>query len=247
MKSFLITGASKGIGLAIAKQLVGGGSTVYATYLTTDSGEIERISKETGIIFYKVDLSVRAKVLEFLDNLSGVVFDGLVNNAGMFEVEDVSKYNLDSWDKVMQLNVTTPLMLATTLHMNDEGASIVNIASTDAFVAAYVGVSYAASKSALISITKSLAVNYAPKIRVNAVAPGWIDTSMGADATGVGTEAVAKNPLGRNGKPEEVADLVCFLLSDKASFINAEIITIDGGYSVVDEVMKREWENTLAK
>ncbi len=129
-----------------------------------------------------------------------------------------------------------------------DGGSVVNIASIDAYYAGYASVSYPASKAALISITKTFAALLAPKgIRVNAIAPGWINTEMGPEVSGVSVEAIAKTPLARNGLPSEVADLVNFLVSDKAGFITGQTINIDGGYSTVDEVLKKEYENLRSR
>jgi 3-oxoacyl-[acyl-carrier protein] reductase len=119
------------------------------------------------------------------------------------------------------------------------GSCIVNIASTDGMTGAYNGISYAASKAALINVTKSLGNTYGPiGIRVNAIAPGWIDTAMVDD--NADDNAKATNPLLRTGKPSEVADLVEFLISDKASYINGETVVIDGGGVNVDYGLKKE-------
>jgi NAD(P)-dependent dehydrogenase (short-subunit alcohol dehydrogenase family) len=139
----------------------------------------------------------------------------------------------------MQVNLNSVLVLS--LGLKDElttSGSIINITSTDGNTGSFASMSYAASKAALSNLTKSLANNLgASGIRVNAVAPGWINTGMATEAS---YEAVTLAPLGRNGKPEEVAELVYFLSSKKASFINGAIIPIDGGYTNVDYIMKKE-------
>jgi 3-oxoacyl-[acyl-carrier protein] reductase len=117
-------------------------------------------------------------------------------------------------------------------------AAIVNIASTDAFLGGMDTMAYAASKAALISLTKSLAVNMGPdKVRVNAIAPGWIDTAMG---TKLPDMAIGHTPLGRLGTPADIAGIVAFLMSDDAGFITGTTIVADGGYYCLDPVMKAE-------
>ncbi len=252
MKTIIVTGASSGIGRATAFLLLENGFRVIGTYAHNETAAAGLKEDQPNIEVYKVDFSVRSETLQFLSGLQDTEIHGLVNNAGIFEEDNNSIFgdtlDLDIWDKTLEINTTAPLMLAQALMQRmPAGSAIVNVASVDAYFAAYASYSYAASKSALINLTKSLAVNTASRrIRVNAVAPGWIDTSMGAEAGGVTQDAINKTPLGRNGKPEEVAELIVFLLSDKASFITGEIISIDGGYSIVDEVLQKEAKNLLA-
>ena len=119
---------------------------------------------------------------------------------------------------------------------------MVNIASTDALFAAYDDIGYAASKAGLISLTKSMAAALADRgIRVNAIAPGWVDTEMAENAD-INEYAHFQTPLGRNATTQEIANVVEFLMSDKASFVNASLLTADGGYSAVDYTVKKEFE-----
>ena len=112
----------------------------------------------------------------------------------------------------------------------------------DGFVAAYDTIAYAASKAALISITKSLAAVLGEKgIRVNAIAPGWVETEMTAGT--LPEEATYMTPLKRNAKAQDIADLVSYLISDKASFITGETIVVDGGLTIVDYTLKKESEH----
>jgi 3-oxoacyl-[acyl-carrier protein] reductase len=244
VKRILVTGASRGIGRATVEKLLRAEYEVVGVYNSSTEEARQLEAKNTGLIMLHADFSQRDSTLKLIDRLKGESLDGIVNVAGIFEQDGFKKFDLSVWEKTMEVNATVPLMLVQNLQTQlNPGSSVVNIASNDASVGGYLSISYSASKATLINLTKSMAVNLGPKnIRVNAVAPGWIDTGMGSDATGVTAEAIAKTPLGRNGRPEEVAELIEFLLSDRSSFINGETIYIDGGYSIVDEVLKREFE-----
>jgi NAD(P)-dependent dehydrogenase (short-subunit alcohol dehydrogenase family) len=240
-KIALVTGATKGIGKAIAVQLAKDGYSVHSVYSVSDM-EAESLRQEHGIIFHKVDLSSREQTLAFVREFANQDVHVLVNNAGVWEADSIEDMVYDNWDKTLEVNLTAPLILSAELsRVMPSGASIVNITSTDGLIGAFDGISYSASKAALINITKSLGNSLGPKgIRVNAVAPGWIDTAM---VDGAPTQLSQQmTPLGRNGSPEEVAATVSFLVSDKASFINGETVTLDGGLINVDYVLKKESE-----
>jgi 3-oxoacyl-[acyl-carrier protein] reductase len=240
-KIILITGASQGIGRATAIVLANAGHTVHGTYLSHKE-EADKLAAEHGIIFHKVDLGNRDEIISFAESVHGISFDGLVNNAGIFKLSAWDDLDYSDWDQTLEVNLTAPLILSHLLSKTmPNGASIVNIASTDGFKAAFNTIAYGASKAALIHVTKSLATNLGPKgIRVNAVAPGWIDTSMSDSApTGVVEDAT---PLGRKGTPEEIGQAVEFLLSDKSSYVTGETLVVDGGLLNIDYTLKKESE-----
>jgi NAD(P)-dependent dehydrogenase (short-subunit alcohol dehydrogenase family) len=240
-KTILLTGASQGIGRATAILLSKTGYIVHGTY-KSHGEDAKQLSDQYGIIFHQVDLADRDQTIKLANQLADLNLDGLVNNAGTFELEHWDSFDYDTWDITLQVNLTAPLILTHILSETmPKGASIVNIASTDGYKAAFNTIAYGASKAALIHLTKSLSVNLGPKgIRVNAVAPGWIDTSMSDSApTGLVEEVT---PLGRKGNPEEVGQAVEFLLSDKSAFISGETLVVDGGLLSVDYTLKKESE-----
>ena len=242
MKYALVTGVAKNIGNAIAKKLSQEGYFIYGIY-NSSTKEAEEFKKEIkNCELFKVDLSDRKELLAFIGQMKDKKLDVVVNNAGIILFEKFDELTYDNWDKVMSVNLDTPFILSHGLRKNiNKGGVIVNIASTDGMTGSFVSMSYSASKAALINLTKSLGNEFGKRgIRVVAVAPGWVGSGMDSPAI---TEAMANNPLGRNAEPEEIANVVSYLVSDKASFINGQTIVVDGGYTNVDPILKKEAES----
>lgn len=238
----LITGFSRGIGRAITKKFLSKGYIVYGI-ARTKSDEAQSIMDEHkgDIKPFFLDLGKRKELEKFFKATKNIKFDVVVNNAGIFEIENFKKFDFKSWSRTLDVNLNAALL--TSVKLSDqikEKGSIINIASTDGLIGSFSSMAYSASKAALINLTKSLALNFGKYgIRVNAVSPGWINTGMSTESS---FEAMKLTPLGRNGEPGDVANLVYFLASKEASFITGANIIIDGGYSCVDYIMKKESE-----
>lgn len=175
----------------------------------------------------------RLVVGEVIDALGGL--DGLVNNAGVFEQVPLDEITIEQWDQMFAVNARAPLLLMqeclTALSESGRGR-IVNIASMGAKLAAPLEAHYAASKAALVALTRAAAVEWGScQITVNAVSPGYVLTDMGAAGRSEAEVAAwtARSPLGRLGCPADVAGVVEFLLSDAAAYLTGQVINITGG------------------
>ncbi len=238
----LITGFSRGIGKEITKRFLKDGYIVVGV-AKNHGDEAKKMEKKfsTNHLTYYYDFSDLTNIESMIKVIKKekYKFDCVVNNAGMIEFEKFGDFDMKIWNDTMNVNLNCVLMICTKLRSNiKSNGSIVNIASTDGMIGAYASMAYAASKAALINLTKSLALNYGKyNVRVNSISPGWINTSMATQSSMFATEL---SPLSRNGKPEEIANVVAFLCSKEASFITGSNIVVDGGYSCVDYIMKQE-------
>lgn len=243
MKNILVTGVSRGMGKATAQLLVKEGYFVYGVY-NTEKEEAEKLKKELkNLEIFQCDFSDRKNTKVLIKTLSKFHFSGIVNSTGVFIPINFNNFDYKEWDKVLEINLTTPLLLIEGLKNNlEEGASIVNISSTDGMIGSISGIAYSASKAALINLTQSLAnILASKKIRTNVIAPGWIGDGMQASKELL-KEAASLNPLKRTGTYEEIAQVVSFLLSDKASYINGTTITVDGGDESTNYILRKESE-----
>ncbi|MFN3522691.1 MAG: acetoacetyl-CoA reductase [Phenylobacterium sp.] len=235
----VVTGGTRGIGYAVTQRLKADGMQVAALYGGNDEAAM-RCRDELGVLVLKCDvaesLECRA-VLGEIESLLGPV-EVLVNNAGVTRDASLHKMNDNDWDRVIRVdlnglyNMTRPVIGG----MRDRGfGRIVNIASINGQKGQFGQTNYSAAKAGVIGFTKALALETARKgVTVNAVAPGYIDTDMVAHVPQDVLETIkADIPVGRLGRPDEVARCVAFLAADEQGFITGSTLTVNGGQYMV--------------
>ena len=239
MKVVLVTGASKGIGRAIAIKFAKEGYNVVINYNTDEVGAsktLEEVKKYSDGIIIKCDVSNELQVTEMVNKVISTYgnIDVLVNNAGIAIDSTFDDKKISDFKRILDVNLIGTFIVSRcvgNIMMKNKRGNIINISSTNGIDTYYeYSLDYDASKAGVISLTHNLASHYAPYIRVNAVCPGWVMTDMNKE---LGDEYIKeesnKIKLGRFAEPSEIANVVYFISSDEASYVNDSIIRVDGG------------------
>ena len=244
-KQVLVTGASRGIGFAVAKEFLARGARVAVNGRTEQSvataiselGGGDRLVAAPGNIG-TVD-GCESAVRTAIAGLGGL--DVLVNNAGVCIDSTIEKSDETIWDETLDINLKGTFFCARSAlpALRENGGAIVNLASVSGLQGSVEGAVYSASKGGVVNLTRALAMELAPDIRVNCVCPGWVDTDMlrrdyvdlADDPAAAEREAIEESPLKRVATPEEIAIAIAYLASHDARFITGVALPIDGGIS----------------
>lgn len=240
-KVVLITGGTRGIGKAIVYEFASRSYNVIFNYINNDL-EALNIKKDLEkkykikVLCMKVDVTnvneIKEMISKTISRFSRI--DVLVNSAGIVIDKEFDDRTIEDWNKTLDTNLIAPFIISRFVGnemLKYKKGKIINIASTSGINSFYpTSIDYDASKAALINLTHNLAIQYAPFINVNAVAPGWVNTDMNKNLDDdIIKEAINNIYLKRFAEPYEIAKIVCFLASDDADYINDEVIKVDGG------------------
>ncbi len=230
-KTALVTGASRGIGRAIAQELAAGGASVVIGY-RSGKDEAEALAAEIGARAVQADVSSAEDAARLVEEAGDL--DILVNNAGLTRDGLLARMSDDDWRTVIDTNLSSVFYTCRAVSrpmMKRRGGSIVNISSIVGVHGNWGQTNYAASKAGIIGFTKSLARELGSRgVRANVVAPGYVKTQLTDVLPEEATATMLQQtPLGRLGEPEDIAGAVRFLCSDAAAFITGEVLLVDGG------------------
>jgi 3-oxoacyl-[acyl-carrier protein] reductase len=239
----LVTGGSRGIGKAVALALGRHGAEVIVNYVSSpDKAEaVCQEIREGGGAATAVKFDV-GNADETVAAVEGILKEKkrisiLVNNAGITRDGLMLRYSTDDWDKVVDTNLRGAFVVSQAVlrpMMKERKGSIIHISSISGIMGNAGQASYSAAKAGLIGLTKSMAKELAPRnIRVNAIAPGYIETDMTGELTSEQKEAILKAiPLGRVGRPDEIANAVLYLASDASNYVTGQVLVVDGGMAM---------------
>lgn len=246
-KICLVTGAAQGIGLATAERLIEAGANVMLTDINAEAGAAQADRLGQRAVFMRHDVTDNAQwesVLDAVQHRWGRL-DVTVNNAGIVLMGDIETCSAADWSRTLNINLTA-VMTGTQKsieRMKAHGGSIINVASIEGLIGEAMAMAYNAAKGGVRIFSKSAAVHCARagyKIRVNCVCPGFVDTAMvGSAVGGLGTELaqqfhqalMERVPMGRLGRPVEIANAILFLASDESSFVTGSDVVVDGGHT----------------
>ncbi|MEJ2154184.1 MAG: 3-oxoacyl-[acyl-carrier-protein] reductase [Desulfobacteraceae bacterium] len=242
----VVTGGSRGIGRAICLAMAEPGTRIFFNYFSPANPEAEEAAAAETIEMVATagaraqgicaNVAVPAEVGQFFDQVMEAAgrIDVLVNNAGITRDNLLVRMKEEEWDSVMSVNLKGPFLcsqIVGKIMMKQRSGRIINIASVVGVIGNFGQANYVTSKAGIIGLTKTAAKELAPRgVTVNAVAPGFIETDMTAALPEKARDAMlATIPLNRPGQPEDVADAVAFLASDKASYMTGQVLHVSGG------------------
>ena len=241
-KNVLITGGTRGIGEAISREFAKKGYNLIINYINSKE-KAEKLKTELETEFNISVLTIQGDLSEekAIENMVDIAMDKfgkvdvLVNNAGIVTDKEFEDRTIEDWKQTLNINLIAPFILTKLIGkemVKNKGGAIINISSTNGINTYYpTSVDYDASKSGLISLTYDSAVELAPYVRVNCIAPGWVNTEMNKELPeDFVKEETERILVKRFAEPEEIAKVATFLASDDASFINSTIIKVDGGW-----------------
>lgn len=242
-KKVIVTGAAKGIGKATVDAFSKAGAIVFA--LDKDKEALDMLKGAFPDIYtFSLDVSQESEVIRTFQSISqiAVCIDILINNAGIQRYGSVTDTTAELWDEVMNVNLKSAFLCAQQAIPQMNGGKsgvIINVSSVQAFISQQKVAAYTTSKTALLGLTRSIAVDYAPGIRCVAVCPGTVDTPMLRESIGLSPdpEAVLReceqmHLTGKIGTPEQVAALIVFLTTESAAFMTGQAVRIDGGLGI---------------
>ena len=239
----LVTGGASGIGEHTVRALAGAGASVTVADLNLEGALTLAESLGEAVSPVQIDVTDPASIRQVFESLDRL--DILVNNAGIAHVGNIEETELEDWRRVFEVNVDGVFLVtkqALPLLLASEHASIVNISSVAGLTAVGRRFAYCASKGAVIALTRQLAGDYAKQLRVNCICPGTVHTPFvegylekfhKGEKDEVREQLHARQPIGRMGRPEEIAHLVLYLCSDEAEYVQGSVMTIDGGWTAL--------------
>lgn len=241
-KNVLVTGGTRGIGEAISREFAKKGYDLIINYINSNEKAQnlkQELEKEYNIkvLPIQTDISNEIAIKNMVDTAIKEFgkIDVLVNNAGIVIDREFEDRTVEDWKKTLDINLIAPFVLTKLVGkemMKQKSGAIINISSTNGINTYYpTSVDYDASKSGLISLTYDSAVQFAPYVRVNCVAPGWVNTEMNKELPeDFVKEETERILVKRFAEPKEIAKVVTFLASEDASFVNSTVIKVDGGW-----------------